>query len=58
MEPNTQNEQQINDGSAARLGIIAVAIFALGLPLLLAYLFGAWSLTLAAWHLLTAQFTG
>lgn len=39
-------------------GLLFIIGAAMALPLLLAYLFGAWSLAVAAWHLLTAQFTG
>lgn len=53
MEPTQQTETQ-----NSRIGLIALlAMLALS-PVALAVWFWAWSLTFAAWHLMTAQFTG
>lgn len=54
MEPRIEitNETEAN----RRAGVVALCLMFLALPLVLAYLFAAWSLTLAAWDLMIGQF--
>lgn len=55
----TDNIQVIREEpGASRIGALFVFGMFLALPLLLAYLFASWSLAVAAYHLLMAQWVG
>ncbi len=48
-------EYEMEAGQDRRVGFLAVALIVIVLPLLVAYFFAAWSLALAAWHLMRSQ---